>query len=117
MLTLADEPTIRNAILRRLSKERGIQIADILVVPRPDCIRVGVLFTKDGPQKGDAKLIVRSIFELPPQFQHAHLIAEIDEIAEGAKQAKRDWGIGSAIIAPDVRLKGTGERGNWIRYA
>src|SRR5260221_3084142 len=99
MLTISDENIIRTAIQRRLGKEKGIGIADILVVPLPhlNCIRVGILFTKD-VQSHDSKLICRSLFELPTEFTHAHLIAEIDEICEGAKAARKDFGISGAII-------------------
>ncbi len=114
MLTAADAPTIRNAIQKRLGKERGVGIADIRVVERSDCIWVGILFTSDSAQqKGDSKLICKSTFELPLEFELGHLHAEIDEIAEGTKWAKRDWGISQAPIAESKSVPGTGLRGRW----
>lgn len=108
MLTYEDEPTIRNAILKRLDAERGVCVCDIFTEPDLDCIRVGVLATVDNA------VVARSRFDLPEQFELAHLHNEIDEIAEQYKAARADfWAKGKELDAPEHRLAGTGLRGRW----
>lgn len=114
MLTYADEPTIRNAIMRRLDKERGVEICELKIVPRGDCIRVGILATLDHA------LVLKSVFDLPPSFDYRHLHNEIDEIAEQYKMARRDfWQHGRALPKGQVerQMSGTGLRGRWVRHA
>src|SRR3569623_655363 len=116
MLTIADEPTIRWAISKRLDKAPGVERAETIVRKKKDCIFVGILFHLD------KKLIVKSTFELPHQFDVAHLHNEIDQLAEQLTAARRDhFGrslrgqvLGSGIGA---QLAGTGLRGLWSQHA
>jgi hypothetical protein len=108
MLTFDDEPTINNAITKRLDAERGVRVCGVFVEPDFDCIRVGVLATLD-----DA-LVLRSRFDLPEQFEISHLHNEIDEIAEQYKAARADfWAKGKSLDIPEHQLAGTGLRGRW----
>jgi|SRR6185312_359318 len=129
MLTEADTPTIRFAMIRRLDKEPGIEVCDlkfekyaigdryrdfdkgewsIAAVP---FIRVGLVATV-----GSA-IVTRSKFDLPVPFSHQHLINEIDEIAEQFKAARKDFfGRGGAILTPEKQLAGSGLRGRWAQY-
>lgn len=108
MLTFDDQPTIRNAILKRLDKERGVKICDMPMHAAEDCIAVGILALLDD------KLVVRSRFDLRPQWQLADLHNEIDEVAEQYKAARRDyWGRGRVLGTPEVQLAGSGTRGRW----
>ncbi len=111
MLTIEDEPTIRFALSRRLGKERGVTINDIQIAAHPDCIRVGLLLSVDG------RVLVKSLFELPTEFELGHIHAEADEIAEQVKKARMDsvaWS--DREVTPETALKGTGMRGRWARY-
>lgn len=115
MLTYENEPTIRFALIRRLDKEPGVKICDLQVVPHlhddPPFIAVGVL-----AQLGSL-LITKSVFHLPAQFEHAHLLNEIDEIAEQYKAARLDFfGRGAVMREPERQLRGNGHRGLWERY-
>jgi hypothetical protein len=130
MLTDQDTPTIRHAITRRLSLEPGVTICDIkfgrfvkgdwyamddgmLVVADEPFLRVGVLATID-----DGDTITRSRFDLPAEFEHGHLVAEIDEIAEQYKAARKEriGHGGGLILTPERQLQGSGLRGRWSRY-
>jgi hypothetical protein len=121
MLTFADRPTIRHAITKRLDKEREVSVLRIPIKRGKDCIRVGVL-----AQIGD-HLLLRSVFELPLEFEHAHLLNEIDEIAECCKSARVDYLrsvpandslAGETAHASVCReLSGTGLRGRWKQHA
>lgn len=114
MLTYEDEPTIRHALMKRLEKERGVKICQILIHEHEDCIAVGILATlDDGFDRG---IVTRSRFELPRQFALSHLHNEIDEIAEQFKAARRDHmgrSIAGVILDPETQLSGTGLRGRW----
>lgn len=127
MLTGEDTPTIRFAITRRLDKEPGVEVADIKfarvgrgdwyagygdVMMRADepFLRVGLVLWL-----GRA-IIVRSQFDLPDPFEIGHLHAEIDEIAEGCKRARRDFFTAGAGVSEEKQLPGTGLRGRWSRY-
>ena len=108
MLTYADRPTIRNAIIKRLGDEREVRIVSIPIKKGTDCVRVGVLLLV-----GDA-VLVRSVFELPEEFDHAHLVNEIDEIAEQCKAARVDYLRNGCVVADGEKdLGGTGLRGRW----
>jgi hypothetical protein len=122
MLTFADRPTIRHAITKRLDKEREVSVLRIPIKRGKDCIRVGVL-----AQIGD-HLLLRSVFELPLEFEHAHLLNEIDEIAECCKSARVDYLRNTPTNDGPIRetatregvcneLAGTGLRGRWKRHA
>lgn len=127
MLTASDTPTIRFAITRRLDQEPGIAVADIKFakVGRGDWyagdgevlqragepfIRVGLLL-----QVGHT-IVLRSRFDLPDPFEIGHLHAEIDEVAEGCKRARKDFFTAALPVTEEKPLAGTGLRGRWSRY-
>lgn len=114
MLTYAeDEPIIRNAIMKRLDKEPGVRVVDIKVKEHPKHIAVGVEWMMHDLVHGT------SIFHLPPSFEINHIYNEVDEIAEGCKEAKRKFALHLAgmpdkgAVSERYTAKGTGERGNW----
>ena len=115
MVTYEEEPTIRFAISGRLDKEPRVELCEIQVKPHlkaePPYIAVGVLCRL-------GKLLVhKSVFHLPAQFQHGHLLNEIDEIAESCKAARREFFKGGMVVKnSENHLPGTGLRGNWARY-
>jgi hypothetical protein len=146
MLTYADTPTIRNAILKRLDTEPGVEVCETLVVPIVRDIPHPNEWHTD-PERGierycafvDANydvlservehigvgvlcrlghmLVTKSRFDLPPEFTHQHLLNEIDEIAEQMKAARLDFfGRGAKLRDPEVQLAGTGLRGRWASY-
>ena len=109
MLTIEDKSTITNAILKRLDKEPGIKIAEVKVKPLADCIAVGIWMLVDD------RLDVQSVFELPNEFEHVHLLNEIDEIAEQVKASR--IGAGPFLLhrrSHREYVKGTGLRGHWV---
>ena len=112
MLTEDDAPTIRHAITRRLDKEPGVEVCDIVMNSAGDHIAVGVLV------RLDARIVTRSRFDLPIPFEHGHLLNEIDEIAEQLKAARKTYfGRGGGfLIQPERQLMGTGLRGRWLSY-
>jgi hypothetical protein len=123
MLTYDDAPTIRNAILKRLDKERGVKVCEIAIEPHlgplagdDQHIAVGVLYVLDSEHDGP---ILRSIFHLPAEFEHRHLLNEIDEVCEHAKMARVDVAIRGKIMrfGEQRTLLGTGLRGRWAQYA
>lgn len=105
------EPTIRWAIIKRLDKELGVRVIEVLIDKIEDApptyISVGVhVFVDDSLQ-------ARSRFHLPETFDHPHLLNEIDEMCEHFKAARADfWGKGRVAPA-ELELKGNGLRGNW----
>ena len=109
MLTAADTPTIRNAILKRIGKEPGVTIVDMPVVKHADHLAVGLLL------EVDHVLLVRSRFDLPAMFDHSHLVNELDEVAEQIKAARKDaFGRGAALVQSTEKvMAGTGLRGRW----
>lgn len=119
-MNFEDNATIRNAILKRLDKEPGVQVADIRIEKMDDCIAVGVwavIMDVSDRALPDA----RSFFDLPLEFAHAHLLNEIDEIAEQIKAVRKKAGP-FAVFTPDVEHKrellvGTGRRGRWYKHA
>lgn len=126
MLTGEDTPTIRFAIMRRLDKEPGVEICDLIVrttedIPGPmglvyerplGFIAVGILALLG------QMLTTRSHFHLPDPFEIGHLHNEIDEIAEQYKAARKEFfGRGGNFMAhPEKQLAGTGLRGRWAKY-
>ncbi len=142
MLTYTDAPTIRNAIIKRLDKEPGVEICEIIVMPhiggvnREDperCLETIKFLVAHVPieqlqpriecisvgvlARLGHSLVTRSRFELPPEFTHQHLINEVDEIAEQYKAARLDfWGRGAVMREPEKQLAGTGLRGRWTSY-
>ncbi len=111
MLTYEDEPTIRNAMIKRLDKERGVRIIDFICKDHPDCIKVGLLCAIDG------RVIVKSRFDLPTEFEISHLHNEIDEIAEQIKKVRADSAMNTAFErTPVIDVPGTGLRGRWARH-
>lgn len=112
MLTYADSPTIKNAITKRLAKERGVIVHEVYVGEGASCVRVAVLLVVNG------HLQVRAMFELPQEFEYQHLHNEIDQIAEQCKEARREyWSRGRPERVENVPLKGTGLRGLWAGHA
>lgn len=131
MLTEADTPTIRFAIIRRLDTEPGVKICDLkfekygkgdryrdldsggeLKIAAEPFIRVGLV------AEVGSVIVTRSVFDLPVPFSHQHLVNEIDEIAEQHKAARKDFfGRGNGVIlTPEKQLKGSGTRGRWASY-
>jgi len=122
MLTYDDNPTIRNAIMRRLSQEPGVDIVDIQITNKPDAspphIQVGVWTLLRDRVDAEGLIDPRSFFDLPAEFSHSHLLNEIDEIAEQIKEIRRKTKMGRLIWNPLAILKretvkGTGLRGRW----
>ncbi len=116
MLTYDDEPTIRFAIDRRLSKEPGVRHLEIHIKPRfadiPPHIRVATR-----AQLGETIKNVKSRFDLPIPFEYSHLLNEIDEIAEQYKDARRSFfANGGVPMGIEIEVKGTGVRGRWKKY-
>lgn len=113
MLTLEeDEPIIRNSIIKRLDAEPGVRVLDIQIKPHKYHIAVGVEWMVNDLVHGT------SVFHLPPQFEHAHVLNEVDEIAEGCKEAKRKFalhlaGLEDGAVSERFEANGTGLRGNW----
>lgn len=114
MLTLEeDEPIIRNSITKRLDMEPGVRVLDIQIKSHPNHIAVGVEWLVHELVHGT------SIFHLPPSFEIGHVHNEIDEIAEGCKEAKRKFALHLAGLPDEGSIserfiaKGTGIRGNW----
>lgn len=114
MLNYADDETIiRNAISKRLNAEPGVNVLEIVIKEHPQHIAVGVLWDVHDVVIGE------SIFHLPPSFEISHIHNEVDEIAEGCKEAKRTFALRLAGLSDDytlsdvIKAKGTGERGNW----
>lgn len=129
MLTADDTPTIRNAITKRLGKEPGVAVADLkfqkyrrgdeyadvehgglLRIAQQPFIRVGLLV-----QLG-ASIIHKSVFDLPNPFEHGHLLAELDEIVDSFKTARKDFFTAALPVSNEKRIPGTGLRGRWARY-
>lgn len=111
-----DDPIIRRAIDRRLGKEPGVYILGIQVRTMPDCITVKIA------AEIDDMINFAAVFDLPLQFQHIHLINEIDEICEKAKEARRKFGrkLSGGLLTEIVKresLGGTGRRGRWKQFA
>ncbi len=108
-------PTIKFAITRRIEKERGVELLEVKVQNHPDAdppfIAVGVLALVDD------ELVASSLFHLPEEFEHAHLLNEIDEVAEGFKGARINVAM-EGKPEPDVRRRmiGTGLRGRWAAH-
>lgn len=115
MLTYNDEPIIRRALTRRLDSIPGLRVLEVLVKQHARHIAVGVNW-----QMNDL-VIGNSIFDLPSQFELGHVHNEADEIAEQAKDARRQFllhGVMAAkgSVSETYTAKGTGRRGNWRRY-
>lgn len=109
MLTSDDIPTIRHAIDKRLDKERGVKIIDTVCYVGKDHIRVSVFMTV-------GELYCSSDFDLPLEFEHSHLLNEIDEIAEHCKEARaKYWRMGRHCIG-ETAIHGSGLRGRWRQY-
>lgn len=142
MLTIEDEPSIRNAIFKRLDKETGVKVVDIIVKdcnePEPTGelssleevlarrkshiphIEVGLwIFLVDTIRAdGEGMVDIRSFFDLKPQFELRDLHNEIDEIAEGCKKAREETKATRLLYVRGLERKretlaGTGLRGRW----
>jgi hypothetical protein len=124
MLTFQDEATIRNAIWKRLHEPGKTEIADIQVVNYPDdnppFIRVDVWFILKDRIQQDGLIDPRSHFDLPHEFEHSHLLNEIDEIAEQLKFIRKDTKLSALSFVRNLFganqrkvVSGTGLRGRW----
>lgn len=138
MMTFDDEPTIRNAIMKRLGAEPGVRIADILTLdmtkeksslelpagweglkPSADPhIQVGIWWIILDRVNMEGLIDGRSFFDLPPIFEHSHLVNEIDEICEQVKIVRKETGGGAILYRPGAQrdrkaVLGTGFRGRW----
>jgi hypothetical protein len=117
MLNYEDgQPTIKFAIERRLDKEPGVRVLEVKIQPHPTAvpafIAVGVLAIID------EDLIATGTFHLPWEFEHIHLLNEIDEIAEGYKLARINVALeGKPGEGMKRTLLGTGLRGRWEQHA
>lgn len=114
MLTVRDTPTIRNAIMKRLGKEPGIDSVHTTFRKHPgEYIGVDIEIYLQG-----SGYWVNSTFDLPDPFEHAHLLNEIDQVAEGVKAARKAMfgRCAGLIVTPRVQLAGTGRRGLWAQY-
>lgn len=108
-LSYNDDATIRNILETRLESLPGVKILDWKVKKMASCTKIGVLLDVD-----DLKLTVESVFELPHVFDKRQLLNEIDEIAEGVKQARIDTACVRIQPKPFSKLlPGTGIRGNF----
>lgn len=115
MLTVTDEPIIKRALTRRLDNERGVSVLEIKVVGHKSHIAVGLLLHVDD------KVLVKSVFDLPPVFELKHVHNEADEIAESCKEARRKLQFTGAYL-PELgavsevfTARGTGRRGRWAQ--
>lgn len=122
MMTFEDEATIRNAIFKRLHEPGKTEIADIKILNKPDetppHIQVGIWFILKDRIQIEGLIDPRSYFDLPAEFEHSHLLNEIDEIAEHLKVVRREtMRIGLVFDAskpqPRIGVGGTGLRGRW----
>ena len=122
MISFAEgEPTIRNAIIKRLDAETGVKTCEVRVDRVREAkaaghfISVGVLVMLDG------LLVGRSLFHLPDPCEHLHLLNEIDEMCEQFKSARRRYT--SEVLAGSARhgkvwqSLGSGLRGRWPERA
>src|SRR5215472_787816 len=71
---------------KRIGGVKGVEICEILIHRHSDCIAVGILAVLDGLDG----LVVRSRFELPLEYELGAVHAEIDEIAEQMKTARKE---------------------------
>lgn len=112
MLSIDDIPTVKHAIVKRLDAEPGIVSVHTEFQRRP--YGLAVILEINLGNYGDKCVIVKSQFDLPELFEHAHVIDEIDQIAEHVKLARRT----AFAVQPGERIemKGTGRRGLWRRY-
>jgi hypothetical protein len=99
--------------MKRLDAEPGVRVLEIKAKRHPKHIAVGVEWMVRDLVHGT------SVFDLPPQFEHGHLLNECDEIAEQCKEAAKTFALHIGGI-PDMgakseryQAKGTGRRGNW----
>lgn len=129
-----DAPTIRHAIMRRLEKEPGVAIADLVIKEvkkgdkitrtgveleaQDDHIAVGVWIIIMDRVQDEGLIDARSFFDLKPQFELRQVHNEVDEIAEQIKAARRQAGVGRLLWRPGMERErhdvlGTGRRGRW----
>ncbi len=104
-----DLPIVRQAILNKLDKERGVKVCDMPMRDHKDYIAIGVMSLIDGT------LLVRSVFHLPPWFDLRHVHNELDQIAEQYKAARVNfWTNGRNLEDKNQYfVSGTGHRGLW----
>lgn len=121
MLTYEDEALIKNAIWKRIHEKGKTEIADIQVINKPDDspphIQVGIWCILKDRIQHEGLIDTRSFFDLPSEFDHKHLLNEIDEISEQIKDARRQTA-SSRLLQAGIDLfrkaaTGTGLRGRW----
>ncbi len=117
-----DEASIKNAIWKRLFERGKTEIAAIEVEEEKDAvppyIRVSIWFVLKDRVQMEGIIDPRSFFDLPAEFTHAHLLNEIDEIAEQLKEVRRKTAIDGLLWRPGAtqprqEVNGTGLRGRW----
>lgn len=117
-MNFEDNATVRNAILKRLDLEKGVMVFDIKIEQKADCIAVGVW--AGILDAGKDIIDTRSFFDLPPEFEHKHLLNEIDEICEQIKESRKHAGLFAVFDASKSHIrepvKGTGLRGRWANF-
>lgn len=125
MLTIEDKPTIENAIWKRLHEPGKTEIADIDIrqaeattLAGPAHIKVGIWCILKDRIGFEGLIDTRSFFDLPAEFDRAHLLNEIDEVAEQIKEARRSTAAMRLMMTPEAQRRrqqaqGTGLRGRW----
>ena len=122
MLTFDDKATIENAIFKRLHEPGKTEIADLKVENHPNAtppyIAVGVWLILEDRIGREGLIDPRSFFDLPAEFEHSHLLNEIDEIAEQLKVVRRETVFSNLLAVPKKEgprqfVTGTGLRGRW----
>lgn len=110
------EPLIKRSIQRRVGKETGVSILETIVKKHKRHIAVGVLCHIND------KIILKSVFDLPLEFELLHVHNECDEIAEACKEARKNLlftgpsMVDLKAMSQTYAAKGTGRRGNWRMY-
>lgn len=122
MLTYEDEATIRNAIWKRLHEPGKTEITEIEVINFPNAtpphLQVSVWFVLKDRIQMEGLVDPLSMFDLPAEFTHRHLLNEIDEISEQLKTVRQNTRVTRLLFTPGARrgrltVTGTGLRGRW----
>lgn len=120
--TYDDEAAIRNSLMTRLHEPGKLEIIDVVIDNMPDedppHIRVGVWWILRDRVQEDGLIDGKSYFDLPAHWELIQLHNEVDEIAEAAKKARAEAGIGRLVFNPGVprerkTIMGNGLRGQW----
>lgn len=104
-----DHTSIENIVKTRLHTMEGVEVWNVKIINKPDCMKVKVLIVAD-----DLTLRFRSRFELPLSCPKDLLLNEVDEIAESIKAARLVQKWTPYPASKEMReLPGTGLRGRW----